>query len=329
MADRTPPTRAQAEAADWLARFGNRSVTTKELRDFRDWRDDPANDAAYEDAETFWETSRRQANDPEVLKMTEAAFSRQRGLRLPTWIRTPVFAWGFALAGAATVAAVVLAINLAFPTYTTNGTEQRVVLLKDGSRVHLNVGSQVKVAFTPNERRLFLSRGEAFFDVAHDTQRPFIVQADGAGVRAVGTKFDVRREPGQLQVTLVEGVVRVQRNSSADTWTLTPNQQLILSGDKAVKRASTDALRTTSWTTGRLIFNKTPLAAAVAEVNRYSDRKIELDGPDVGDRLLDGAFNIGDTDAFVKGVSMVLNLEATTDPNGAVHLHALPGSPGV
>ena len=46
-------------------------------------------------------------------------------------------------------------------------------------------------------------------------------------------------------------------------------------------------------------------------VNRYSDRKIELDGPEVGDRLLDGAFNIGDTDAFVKGVSMVLNLEAT------------------
>ena len=65
MADRTPSTRAHAEAADWLARFGNRSVTTQELRDFRDWRDDPANDAAYEDAETFWETSRRQANDPE------------------------------------------------------------------------------------------------------------------------------------------------------------------------------------------------------------------------------------------------------------------------
>jgi transmembrane sensor len=328
MTDRTQPTRAQAEAADWFAQLGNRLVTNQALRDFKTWRDHPDNDAAYQEVEAFWETSRRQADDPAMHRMTEAALDRRHGLRLPGLARTPGFAWTVGLAGLVGAAVIAMVtVNAISPTYMTNGAEQRVVLLKDGSKVHLNVGSQVRVAFGPAERRLVLSRGEAFFEVAHDAQRPFIVEADGARVRAVGTKFDVRRDAGGVQVTLLEGVVRVKRNDTSDAWTLAPNQQLTLGENRTATRASTDATRTTSWTTGRLIFSQTPLATAVAEVNRYSDRKVELEGAELSGRLVNGVFNVGDTEDFVKGVSALFSLEATTEPDGAIHLRANPATP--
>jgi transmembrane sensor len=315
-------TREQAEAAEWFARLG-KPATPQALREFQAWLDIPANDAAYHEVEAFWETSRRQARDPAMLRMTEQALARRRGLHWPPWARLPRFAWAVAVGGLVAASLTIFVANQMSQTYSTNATEQRVVLLNDGSRIHLNVGSKVRVALGRSERRLVLSRGEAFFEVAHDAARPFIVEAGGAGVRAVGTRFDVRRDDGQLQVTLLEGIVRVKRDDSSEAWTLAPNQQLTLSG-AAVKQASADATRTTSWTTGRLVFSQTPLAEAVAEVNRYAGRKVSLEGPDLSGRLVNGVFNIGDAQAFAKGVSVLFDLQVETGPDGSIVLRASP-----
>ena len=79
MSDPRPQrTRAQEEAAEWLARLGNYPISTQTVREFRDWRDDPANDAAYEEAEAFWEASGEQAADPEIMRMTQEALARRR-----------------------------------------------------------------------------------------------------------------------------------------------------------------------------------------------------------------------------------------------------------
>jgi transmembrane sensor len=329
MTDPRPhPTREQAEAAEWFARLGNRSVTTQALREFRDWRDNPANDAAYQQVEGFWEASGQQAADPEIMRLTAEALGRRGGLRLPSWLRGARAGWTLTLAGLTAVALAAVVANQVSPSYATGPSEQRVVRLEDGSRIHLNVGSRVRVAYGRAERRLVLSRGEAFFDVAHNPKRPFIVEAGGAAVRALGTKFDVRRDDGQVRVTLLEGVVRVNRDASPQAWTLAPNQQLTVSRSGAAEQAAADAARTTSWTTGHLIFHQTPLAAAVAEVNRYGQRKVELDDAGLSGRLVNGVFDVGDTDAFVKGVSALFDLQATRGPDGAIRLRPDPAAAG-
>ncbi|MDB5459911.1 MAG: anti-FecI sigma factor, FecR, partial [Caulobacteraceae bacterium] len=102
--------------------------------------------------------------------------------------------------------------------------------------------------------------------------------------------------------------------------------QLTVTRSGGAQRAAADAARTTSWTSGRLIFHQTPLATAVAEVNRYGDRKVELDDNALSGRLVNGIFDVGDTDAFVEGVSALFDLQATTGPDGSIRLRANPAA---
>jgi transmembrane sensor len=327
---KSPPsqaTQAQAEAAEWLARLGNHSISTETVRAFREWRDDPANDAAYQEAEAFWEASGRQAADPQILRMTEQALAR--GRRRRRWLAGAAqVRWALAAAGVLILlAAGAQVVAWRFPTYATGAGEQRIVRLADGSRVHLNVESRVKVRFFGGTRRLVLDRGEAFFEVAHDATRPFVVQADGARVRALGTKFDVRDQGDRVQVTLLEGRVQVRRDGP-QAWTLVPNQTLVVSDRGVTRPAATDAARTTSWTTGRLAFRETPLAEAVAEVNRYGKSRIVLEGEALPSRLVNGYFDVGDTDAFVRGVSVLFDLQATHAGDGVITLRERPATSG-
>jgi transmembrane sensor len=305
------------EAAAWFTRLGARSITTQTLRDFRAWRQDPANDAAYQEVEAAWGKTGALADDPDVMRATEAALTRRVGRRRPAWLSWPGVAWTGAVAGLLVIA-VLFSVQRLTPTYVTAVGEQRLVRLGDGSRIHLNTDSKVRVAFRAAERRLVLERGEAFFDVAHDARRPFVVVAGDAQVRALGTRFDVRRTNGDVAVTLVEGRVHVQQDGQAAV--LAPNQQVTASrrGLGVTRRA--DATQLTSWTTGRLVFHQTPLAQAIAEVNRYADRKIALEAPELAARQVNGVFDVGDTDSFVRGVSALFDLKASTGPNGAIRL---------
>ncbi len=82
--------------------------------------------------------------------------------------------------------------------------------MEDGSRITLNTDSQIRVDLTVKERRVELQQGEAFFEVAHDASRPFIVRAGNKRVIAVGTRFSVRREANDVRVVVTEGKVRVE-----------------------------------------------------------------------------------------------------------------------
>jgi transmembrane sensor len=324
----SPPrklTRAQEEAAEWLTRLGDHSISTQTVREFRDWRDNPENDAAYEEAEAFWEASGEMAADPEIMRMTAEALGRRRRPSLTTWLRGPRLAWTLTLAGIAGAGGSALVHQQLYPAYATRDVEQKVVRLEDGSRVHLNVDSKVQVDFRGSERRITLARGEAFFDVAHDPRRPFVVRAGEARIQALGTKFDVRRRNGEVQVVLLQGSVQVAPEAGQGRVVLTPNQQAVVGKGGAVQSMAADAARTTSWTTGRLMFRQTPLAAAVAEVNRYSDRKVELADPGLGGRQVSGFFDVGDSESFARGVAVLFDLKLTSGPDGALRLSPAPG----
>ena len=306
----TTDARADREAADWFAQLNSRSITTAALEAFQAWRHDPANDAAYGRMESLWESSGLLKLDPGTGPAITAAL--KRGARRRQWRAWWRAAWlpvgGLALAGAAAIYMVGLAQT---QTYSTPVGEQRLLTLDDGTRVRLDTDTELKVRLRSHERDIRLVHGQAFFDVAHDKARPFIVQADDAKVRAVGTRFDVRLQGGQAHVTLVEGAVEVTHDQAGQVrrWRLAPGQALAASTPSAQPR-TVDVATATSWTSGQLVFHATPLATAVSEVNRYSRTKVVLDDPALAAAAVNGKFDTGDTQAFVAAVCDLFELEA-------------------
>lgn len=332
-----PDGRAKEEAAAWFARLNTRSIPATALEEFRIWRQTPGNREAYAAIEAIWSKTGKLRNDPEMGDAVTAALARTRksrpGVTLVGTLKSrPVTSFGFTA-----ITALALLVSLqwveARSVYSTGVGEQRLVRLDDGSRVRLDTQTQIKVRFGQDARRVVLEKGQAFFDVAKDAGRPFVVAAGTTDVQAVGTRFDVRRDDGKVRVILVDGVVEVRTATPAPSagppqrWTLKPGEQLT-AGRQVIAPRSVDVAAATSWTDGRITFRAVPLTTAIAEVNRYSDEKIELDAPLVGAIPVSGIFNSGDTEAFVAAVSDLHGLRAVRQADGTIRLTASPASAG-
>jgi transmembrane sensor len=194
--------------------------------------------------------------------------------------------------------------------YATAG-EGKTIALEDGSDIQLDVASRIAVSLGSKRRSVELQQGRAVFDVAHDAARPFVVEAGDGRVTAVGTRFEVQRENDGVVVTLAEGVVAVSRwdarDDSGRETRLLPGQQLRWSSQSAAwTMRPVDTKAALSWTRGRLIFRGTRLADVVAEVNRYSSRKLVLADPSLADLPVHGNFLAGDTGAVVTALKAVL-----------------------
>ncbi|MBW7947314.1 MAG: FecR domain-containing protein, partial [Sphingomonadaceae bacterium] len=195
--------------------------------------------------------------------------------------------------------------------------EQRIVRLDDGSRVHVNTASSVRIAFEGDVRGVVLEEGEAFFEVAPDPARAFVVAAGDAEVRALGTRFLVRRADG-VRVALAEG--RVAVSAGGATRMLEPGEAVRVSGGGIGEPAPADIAALTGWLSGRLVFEETPLSAAIAEVNRYSRDPVVLAADGYGARAVSGVFETGDRAAFVSAVGALFALRAETLPDGTIRL---------
>ncbi len=308
------------EAAEWFSRLNQRKVTTADIKNFSDWRRDPENARAFSRLEAMWDAAGTLASTPGMAALTEDAASRAR--QAPPRRRTSPSGRLIPL-GAAGAIAVALAVgswswwSTQRPdTYDTAIGEQRTVRLEDGSRIILDTDSQVAVRFSGSERLVTLTSGRAMFEVQGDASRPFLVKAGDTEVTAIGTRFDVRRAGAGAQIVLVEGQVAVrQKASSRSAWTLAPGQQVTTSVERpAVVAVNVPAA--TSWTTGRLTFENTPIAVAVAEVNRYSPSPVELRDDRISTIRVSGVFDAGDVDAFVAALRDLYALEATRAPDG-------------
>lgn len=188
--------------------------------------------------------------------------------------------------------------------------ERRQVVLADGSRVELNSGAALAVDFSATERRVRLYRGEAFFEVAHDTALPFVVETPRGAVRVTGTRFNIDLTPDSDQVALLDGSVRLSARQGGPEVTLAPGEEARLDGGGIGRPARFDADSRTAWRQGRMVFYRTPLAQVVAELARYRRGRILL----LNDRLaalpVTGAFSTADTDAAIALIAETLGLSA-------------------
>src|SRR6185369_15486893 len=140
------------------------------------------------------------------------------------------------------------------------------ITLTDGSRVELNARTSIQVEIGAKERRVRLADGEAFFTVAKDPSRPFIVETPAGSVRVTGTVFNVRSESAtQLEVIVAEGSVQVRPGQEgAAPYALTARDRLSCVGAdvKTAKLSATELENALAWREGRIVFVGTPVRAA-------------------------------------------------------------------
>jgi transmembrane sensor len=279
------------------------------------------------DPRTEEELQRWLAGDPRrrgALLRAEAALSLlDRGRALsgvmakpasqPIWIRRKLLFVGAALI--ATVVGVTL-LNTEPDRYGTRLGEVRQVPLSDGSVVAINTQSAVEVAMRPDVREVTLARGEAWFQVAHDKQRPFTVSVGRIRVRALGTAFSVRRHDDGADVQVTEGVV--------ETWTVGEESRRVqlAAGSRANVTeyeppksvpAAADIARSLAWREGRIVLEGETLDEAVAQFNRYNTKKLVIGDPRLAAEKLVGQFRATDPATFAEAVATTLNAEVDTE----------------
>lgn len=193
------------------------------------------------------------------------------------------------------------------------------VRLSDGSHATLSSDSRIALAMSPGERHIDLLGGEAFFEVAKDHARPFVVAADGRRAIAVGTRFSVRRDGEALRVVVTEGVVRLE--APAQPGRIGAEPVLLPAGSVAIATRSgvtvhrgtlAEAERAVEWRGGRLYFDDTPLSAAAEEFNRYNTQKLVMGDGDVAALRIGGNFRWSNPEGFVRLLEQGFGVRAET-----------------
>jgi transmembrane sensor len=207
--------------------------------------------------------------------------------------------------------------------------EFRKVPLADNSVVSINSDSHVEVALTASERRVFLESGEAWFEVAKDKTKPFIVTAGDVRVRAVGTAFAVRRHQGGADVLVTEGVVEVWSDrGSARKKRMGAGGHAFVDNDAAdieVERDPAEIARRLAWREGQLVFHNEFLADAVADFNRYNTRQIVIADPGLRHKTLVGNYRIDQPEHFADDVRALWNVPVAVTAD-SIRIGAAPGA---
>jgi len=193
--------------------------------------------------------------------------------------------------------------------------------LPDGSFITLNTNSSVDVQFTAAERRVRLLRGEAHFEVAKNSARPFVVEATGVAVKAVGTAFSVRVKSSAVDVLVTEGRVRVDdavHGASlleAVPAIVSKDLSLLVAGERVTIATSPDVApvparitpvaateidQALAWQKRRLDYADAPLSEIIADFNRYNQHKIVVADARLAERRFGGTFPAGDYGSLVQ-----------------------------
>ena len=332
------------QAAQWFVRLRSQAKEVEDVPDLKRWiESDPQNAIAFEQVRAAWEDVGTHSSAPEIMVRRRDALeeSREAGARrwrgggrlLPrTWQR---------FVAACIVAVIALGswawVSSRADVYATALGERRTLTLPDDSIITLDALSRVRVEYSDKERLIRLEEGRAQFTVAKDPLRPFRVYAGKQTVVALGTEFNVELVANTVLVTLIEGHVavaginpkgitlqpavldagwdrRIARYLSATekkrgTVELSAGEGLQIRQDgEAVLVRHVDIARADAWESGKLFFDNELLASAVARINRYAHRQIEV-APDAAAVRISGVFNAGDTNAFVEAVTAYFPLE--------------------
>lgn len=340
-----------AAASAWLARR-DRGLTAAEQDEFLQWlREEPRHGQALKKLEKAWGaldllTEWRPAHSPQPnpdLLVHSRSFRRRRSVAATASVMV------------ALVAAAAVIVGVFLTPSTPRSTEPREpapvavrtvrvippperLVLADGSIVELNQDGRIENAFSTAERRVRLARGEAYFSVAKDFARPFIVEIDGVAVRAVGTAFNVRRVAGAVEVLVTEGAVQVEQSPSPGSMNQPPPAATPLAAGERVMMKTTGSAETPAvvaaspreieralaWQGVRLAFEELPLSEVVAEFNLRNRRQLVISDPAVAGLRVGGTFRADNVEAFARLLELSFGVTVADGADGALVLRGAP-----
>jgi transmembrane sensor len=300
------------EAADWLTRLQRPEVDETDWLAFDAWLSEPGAQEAYDAI---------QAVDEEIFQRGSAIRGELAEPRRVAAKRAFLIDWRWLGGLGAAAAAAAVAITVApwgelLPQpdtlYTTAKGESRTLRLADGSRVDLNTDSHISVRLEKDARRVTVHDGQALFDVAHDSARPFLITAGDETVRVVGTRFDVRRRDGQLSITVLRGQVEVTTDGEDTPISLRPGQMLEhVEGSSGISVRSVAAEDQVGWRSGRLVYRDQSLGRIASDMNHYFDRPIRLEGENTATLRFSGVLIVDGQDAMVRRLTSLMPISAT------------------
>jgi transmembrane sensor len=328
-------------AADWLQRLDDPALPESDLRMWLQWHgESEENRKAFEEVQTLYRQLRDLPGD--FRRELRLRFGHTQTLRRSPWPRL----WAFAAMILLSVAGVGGAwwskhADTSTIAYSAPRDRHRTVQLADGSSLILGRDSLALVKFTPSLRSLTIERGEAYFEVRHDTARPFEVQAAAVRVTAVGTTFNVARTSERVTVTVTDGTVDVAQfanaNTVEDTSTgvslaqhrrLTKGERLVVGDDLAQSdRNQADADHV--WTNGRARFVDAPLSQVVRMVGPYARHQVMIDDPRVSDLTFSGTLFRDRVDEWAAALPAIFPVRTVSLSDGGVALVLARDSGGV
>lgn len=325
----------EAEACAWIAQLDGGEPSKEDLDAFREWMQrSPLHQEEIKRLSALW-------SDLNIL--TELAVPMKApGRRFSSFFDLRVAG----IAAAALVAVVMYVLwprvhapaVVEWPLYVTAIGERKPLILSDGSKVLLNTDSRMQVEYTARERVVRLLQGEAYFEVAHNQTRPFLVYAGVNAVRAVGTAFSVHVQKRDVSVVVTEGTVELSSVPDALTPARlsTSNQHTvrlvaIQAGQGATIDEQVEAIETIrpaevtrklSWREGVLSFSGEPLEQVVEEVSRYTPVSIVIADPKIRNVAIGGYFKAGETEAMFEALETSFGVRVTRVNDRLVYLAA-------
>lgn len=321
----------EATAAAYFSHLRSPTAAPDDYLAFDSWyaRDEKNRDA-WARTERAWNGAGQAADDPRIVALRDRARTNRR--RPPIWRRpTPALAATLTLVACLGAALVYSDVTIRQPaasgagrTVATGLGQQASFHMIDGSTVTVNTASKVVVNETEERRIAHLQYGEAFFAVARNERKPFVVKVGGVSVTALGTAFAVRNLDGEVRVSLAEGRVRVDLPTG-----LSPARSVILEPDMSLRwtngtlsQSTGNVARQLGWRQGMLSFDRTPLAEAIKEINRYTQQEIAITSPQIAQRPISGSFRIGITRSFLQSLEAAKIAQIRSETPARVELSA-------
>ena len=346
------PRKAREEASLWLARL-DRGLSDDERSTLRDWLRDAMNNRAFLEMGKLWRGLEIVAVLSELFPLNPEVLNPQPRRSFPSIALAAI-----AAACISAVGTLMLAGDTPWsffdsrppprPVFSemlrTGVGEKRVTRLADSSTATLNTNSRIVVFYAPLGRDVYLSYGEAAFDVVRDPARPFNVHAGKRVLQASGALFNVRVFPDDsVELTVTDGQVKVlyapQRPLDTpdrlrddfmhvDTIVSTQEEAIVEPTIQSVRKLEPGEVDSrVAWQRGEVVFQGESLEQVLAEVSRYTTTRFVIGDEKLRDVRIGGYFKVGDPESFLASLRENFLIDWQRDQDGRVILTALPSAP--
>ncbi len=344
----------RAQAEEWFVRVRAGGMTVEEMTAWHRWLEQSeSHERAFRDVENLWEEigQIQHLSWPTADELNTDRYEGQ--MPLAEWIsaqaghpaldrentrkdgdrdsRRRVWLWSGALAASvAVMVAAGLWLNREFfgsaaspgpLSVTTDVGQHHELTLPDGSTVTVGARSQISVQFSDRTRGFRLDGGEAYFAVAHEDARPFVVRAGDGSITAMGTEFNVQQIARRVVVTVVEGSVQVAGIPATPVTRVQAGEQLVY-GEAPSPVRTVDPAAAVTWREGHLKYLGQPLKYVIPDVQRYSRKRLVIADEAVGQLGFTGTVFQDDVEEWLEGLETSLPIEVVATDDYTVVLKA-------